>query len=964
MYFVGIDLGTTNTVVAFAPIHTPIGAQKEHNANLNANQSQIFHIEQLVAPGEVAKRPMLPSFRYHPAPGEIHASDCALPWGEQTHRIDGDLPHVIIGEWARELGAKTQGRQVVSAKSWLSHHQVDRQAAILPWGGADDKAKVSPILASASYLAYIKHAWNHEHPNAPLEKQQVVITVPASFDEDARAYTVEAAKRAGLPDIVLLEEPQAVVYDWYTRHEQHAEQQLEKVRLLIVCDVGGGTTDLSLIKVRIDKKTGLTLERIGVGDHLMLGGDNIDLALATLAEQRLGKKKLSAAQFSQVIQQSRQVKERLLSDVRIASASVTVMGGGSQLIGGALRCEFTREEVEQIALNGFMPIVPFDEPPKKRRSAVVEFGLPYAADPAISKHLAAFLMHHQNACRDALFDANAPSPATDSTPATDNTSATDNTPAIPEAILYNGGLFNNDLMCERTQELFAHWNSGHKLHKLSNTHPHLAVAFGAVAYAKARHSNTLTIGGGAARSYFMVLDNHDTQTTQTQAVSILPKGCEEEHVCEIQEKTFLLTVGQPVKFSLLTSTQDRQDALGDIIIPGDEFSALPPLIIVIPPEKAGDKGQQEVYLSCQLSAVGTIQVACVSASNPAQRWQLEFETRKTTQHMSQHVALPQGFAKADTLLTQVFGKLSKTAKKALAETPNHVPVTPKNCRRELEKVLGEREKWDGNLSRALFDILLTLKKGRRRSAAHERLWFNLAGYCLRPGFGDAADAWRIDEIWPMYHDFISFEKETQSWVEWWTFWRRIAGGLNTEQQTEVFEGITPYADPQYLKNRKVQSEAKLVSYDEMVRLMGSLERVEPEQKAETIEHFFERFTLTNEPDISWWAIARMGTRVPFYASAHFCMSKHQAETYIQKILEKELPKNAPQIFTAIMLARLSGDRARDIDSALRQKLIQQLENTNVPQAWLNMLHNVDVLDDENIELVFGESLPLGLQLSV
>ena len=945
MYFVGIDLGTTNTVVAFAPI------QK----NADANQSQIFPIEQLVAPGEVAKRPMLPSFRYHPAPGEINASDCTLPWDEQAHRIDGDLPHVIIGEWARELGAKTQGRQVVSAKSWLSHHQVDRQAAILPWGGADDQAKVSPILASASYLAYIKHAWNHEHPNAPLEKQHVVITVPASFDEDARAYTVEAAKRAGLPNIILLEEPQAVVYDWYARHEKEAEKQLEKVRLLIVCDVGGGTTDLSLIKVRTDKDAGLTLERIGVGDHLMLGGDNIDLALATLAEQRLGKKKLSAAQFSQVIQQSRQVKERLLSDVNIASASVTVMGGGSQLIGGALRCEFTREEVEQIALNGFMPIVPFDESPKKRRSAVVEFGLPYAADPAISKHLAAFLSHHQDACRDALLNANTP-----------NDHQADNTPAIPDAILYNGGLFNNELMSERTQELFAHWNSGHALHKLNNAHPHLAVAFGAVAYAKARHTNTLKIGGGAARSYFMVLDNNDTntKTTETQAVSILPKGCEEEHVCEIQEKTFLLTVGQPVKFSLLTSTQDQPYALGDIITPGHEFSALPPLIIVIPPEKAGDKGQQEVYLSCQLSAVGTIQVACVSANNPAQRWQLEFETRKATHGMSQHMALPQGFAKAETLLTQVFGKLSKTAKQALADTPNHVPVTPKNCRRELEQVLGEREKWDGHLSRALFDILLKLKKGRRRSAAHERLWFNLAGYCLRPGFGDPADAWRIDEVWPMYHDFISFEKETQSWVEWWTFWRRIAGGLNTEQQTEVFEGITPYADPQYLKNRKVQAEAKLVSYDDMVRLIGSLERVEPEQKIETIEHFFERFTLTNEPDISWWAIARMGTRAPFYASAHFCINKQKAERYIQKILENPLPKNAPQIFTAIMLARLSGDRARDIDSSLRQKLIQQLDNSHVPPAWLNMLHHVDIEDNTNIEFVFGESLPLGLQLAL
>ena len=331
-YLVGIDLGTTHTVVSYI----------RNGATLDAAERRIFEIEQLVAPGEVARRPLLPCFRYHPLAGEVAPADCQLPWGSALTPLLDDAPPALIGEWARDLGARVEGRQVVSAKSWLSHTQVDRRAAILPWEAAEGVARISPLHASASYLAYVRAAWNHAFPAAPLERQEVVVTVPASFDEEARVLTVEAAALAGLPRVHLLEEPQAVCYDWFARSGKQAAEQLGDMQLLLVCDVGGGTTDLSLIRIETDDAGELQLSRIAVGDHLMLGGDNIDLALAHLAEKRLDTgRKLSVAQLSQLIQQTRSAKERLLASDPADSVSVTLVGSGARLIGGARSCQLT-----------------------------------------------------------------------------------------------------------------------------------------------------------------------------------------------------------------------------------------------------------------------------------------------------------------------------------------------------------------------------------------------------------------------------------------------------------------------------------------------------------------------------------------------------------------------------------------------------------------------------------------------
>ncbi|MFT5085029.1 MAG: molecular chaperone DnaK (HSP70), partial [Lentisphaeria bacterium] len=642
-YLVGIDLGTTHTVVAFADVNEP----------LSADSRGIFHIEQLVAPGEVAKRPMLPSFRYHPVAGEISAHDMLLPWSSEegetgkgstntesastdaTH-LAGEIPEVVIGEWARELGSKVEGRLVSSAKSWLSHPHTDRQADILPWAAAEGVHKVSPVFASASYLHYLRCAWNHQHPHARLEHQEIVITIPASFDEGARALTVAAAKQAGLDNILLIEEPQAVCYDWYARHQRDAETSLKDIRLLLVCDVGGGTTDLSLIKIT-SNKNGLTLDRIGVGDHLMLGGDNIDLALAHIVEQRLaGNKKLSAAQLSQLSQQTCQAKERLLSADGPCQAKVTLLGSGSRLIGNAKSCLLQREEVYQLAIDGFFPLSDFAALPDKKRSAVVAFGLPYARDPAISKHLAAFITQHREACTQALQP--------------DSQTSVNGAPAkaIPDALLLNGGVFNSAAVRQRTLDLFRHWGSQNtKL--LDNHHPEHAVAYGAVAYLMARRGSGLKIGGGSARSFFLMLENsentpaeqsnNESSPTVKSGLCLLPKGSEPGAEVALTEHTFLLTVGQPVKFKVASCTGDNPYGAGDRADIDTAFVQLPPLITALrddteqPPiniANATENTQIKVSLHAVLTEVGTLQIDCIEVENKtaeARRWQLEFEVR-------------------------------------------------------------------------------------------------------------------------------------------------------------------------------------------------------------------------------------------------------------------------------------------------------------------------------------------------
>jgi len=911
-FLVGIDLGTTNTVVAYA-------AAGDAQAGIN-----LFAIEQLVAPGEVGARPLLPSLRYHPAAGELAAGDLQLPWPQQ------DVEHAVLGAFARQLGAQVPGRLVTSAKSWLSHANVDRQAPILPWGADTDVAKVSPVAASASYLAYVRAAWNHRFPQAPLEQQELVLTIPASFDEGARALTLEAARMAGLPALRLVEEPQAAFYDYLQRRRATLRADLAQTRRILVCDVGGGTTDFSLIDVAFDDDGAPQLTRSSVGNHLILGGDNMDLALAHLVETRMaagseGGMKLSAARLSQLMERCRAAKELLLSRDAPDKATVTLLGGGSRLIGGSRSADVTREEVAAMVVDGFFPKVELADTAKKGRAGIVAFGLPYAQDAAITRHLASFLQQQQG--------------------------------VLPDTLLLNGGVFRADALARRLAETLAHWR-GQPLTILHNDNPDVAVARGAVAYALARRGQAPRIGGGSPRSYFLVLGEPGKDH---RAVCILPRGSASGEEIRLTERLFALRLGRPVRFHLASSIAETgtPPRLGDIVdLSAGEYLRLPPLASVLHASDAGnDKREIAVQLATVMTEVGTLEVHCVAEADAGQRWLLEFQLRGEEETQAETSSVPPRVKEAIEKIERIFGgKAQKVETKEVRQLRQH-----------LERGLGGRESWETPLLRQLFDALMLRARGRRRSAEHERVWLNLAGYCLRPGYGDALDPWRIEQLWALFDAGVQHHKDNQVCAEWWTLWRRVAGGLSVEQQLRLLDdfAFNLQADAAQRGSRPVT----LVngSDDDMLRLGASLERIPGAYKAEVGAWLLKRLQKAGKKEEAadtntLWALARVGARQPFHGSAHEVVDSASVAEWLAVLLALDWKKVEPAAFAAAHLARMTGDRSRDIADELRATILARLKAVGAPPLWQAMVSEVTQLDEAATKRMLGEALPPGLKL--
>jgi len=923
-YLVGIDLGTSNTAVAYA----------EHSRGPGPPEIRLFEIDQLTSLGEVAPRPTLPSVRYHPAEGEIGDRDMQLPWSGSE---PAGVPRGLVGELAREMGAQVPGRQVCSAKSWLSHESVDRTAAILPWGMAEGVAKVSPVAAGASYLAHIHAAWNHRFADAPLSRQEIIVTVPASFDEGARALTQEAARLAGLPRVRLVEEPQAAFYDWLFRHRQTLADELKDTRLALVCDIGGGTTDFTLLKV--ERGDGLPrVSRIAVGDHLMLGGDNMDLGLAQVAEGRLGSGggKLGTAQLAQLVQQCRRAKEALLAAQAPDNTPVTLLGRGAGLIGGARRTQLSRQEVTHMVVDGFLPRVPIDERPQRIRSGLVAFGLPYASDPAITRHLAAFLGAHAEVARDALGDASPPSGQT----------------PVPDALLLNGGVFRSAALAERLSSVLGEWR-GAPVQVLHNDQPDLAVARGAVAYGLARQGSAPRIASGAARSFLVLLDEAEGERL---GVCLLPRGTEEGREIRLSERTFALRVGQPVKFDLASSSADTAWVPGELI-PYEEgrFHRLPPIATVLDGD-AGRGGDLPVQLVTSLTEVGTLEIHCVGVDDPTRRWRLELQVRGGPQApaalQGASDALPPRFDEAAGLIGRLYGPPSQEVEaKAI-----------KRLRTDLEKCLGPRDRWSSFLLRELYVAVWDGAGRRRRSADHERVWLNLAGFCLRPGFGYPLDDWRVKELWGVHRQGVQFIPDAQVWSEWWTLWRRVAGGLDEQAQTRLLDDLAFELQPPGSGKHKKPPGPRKQGYDDMVRLAASLERVPVERKVELGDWWLTRLRKPKEGAHTWWALGRLGVRVPQYGSAHQVVPGEVAARWLEALLGLDWKAVQPAPLAAVSIARVSGDRERDLDEDLRERVAERVAAARTPERWRQMVREPVQLDEADERLVFGESLPPGLRL--
>ncbi|MES2075508.1 MAG: Hsp70 family protein [Pseudomonadota bacterium] len=955
-YLVSIDLGTTNTVLAYSAPGAKPGKE----------QIKLFEIEQLVAPGEVAAGALLPSLRYHPAAGELAAGELQLPWRQDD--VAG-LEQVVIGQAARKLGGQVPGRLVASAKSWLSHPNVDRMAPILPWGAEAEVARVSPVAASASYLAHLRAAWNTRFPQQPLEQQQIVLTIPASFDEGARALTLEAARLAGLPALRLLEEPQAAFYDWLFRHRAKLAAELAQTRLVLVCDVGGGTTDFSLIKIElVDGEP--RISRIGVGNHLILGGDNMDLALAHLVEARLaaGEAKggaadgarLSASRLSQLTERCRAAKEQLLAADAPDKVNVTLLGAGARLIGASRSAELSRDEVEHLVVDGFLPQVDVQEQPKRGRGGIVEFGLPYAADAAITRHLAAFLQQHAGAAREAL---GLPPGAA---------------PVIPDTLLLNGGVFRADALAKRLEAVLATWR-GQPLRVLHNDNPDVAVARGGVAYALGQLGRAPTIVGGSARSYFLVLDEDARGDQPRRAICILPRGSAEGREILLAERSFALRLGRPVRFYLVSSTSQAgaEPQLGELVdLNQGDYQRLPTIATVLRAD--GDNARKEVpvQLATALTEVGTLEVHCVSTAeggDKAQRWLLQFQLREhggdagaagrgagggQADDDSEQAKLPPRFDEALEKIDRIFGGRAQQV-----ETKD-----VRQLRVQLEGLLGGRERWETPMLRQLFDALLQRAKGRRRSAEHERVWLNLAGYCLRPGFGYALDEWRIEQLWALFAPGAQHPKDSQVCAEWWTLWRRVCGGLDATAQLRLLDdfAFNVQADLQERARRPVTLIGG--SEDDMLRLGASLERIPGNYKAEIGAWMLKQLEQAAGPKADaaqakyLWGLGRVGARQPFHGSAHDVAPVETVEQWLSTILTLDWKKVEPAGFAVAHLARMTGDRSRDINPQLRAEIVRRLGAAGAPASWSAMVSEVVQLDQLSEKRMLGEALPPGLKL--
>jgi hypothetical protein len=858
---VGIDLGTTNSALAF--IDTKEAAETDFP------EIRILDVPQTVAQGRIEARRTLPSFLY---------------LGDQEY----------VGVYAREQGALVPTKSIHSAKSWLSNPEVDRTAKILPWDAQEGGRVLSPVDVSAKILKHLAEAWEAER-GSKLGEHNVVLTVPASFDEEARELTVAAAREAGIEQLTLLEEPAAAFYSWIANDLARSQKSLFDGQIVLVCDVGGGTSDFTLIRVSRENDR-VDFTRTAVGKHLLLGGDNLDLTLAWLVEAKLGKT-LSIRQRSGLRRQCSAAKERLLSDANLKSVEITVLGGGSSLVGGTLKTEITREEVLELALDGFLPGCELHDKPKDEdKSLYRELGLPLVADPAVTRHLAAFLE-----------------------------SAGD---ARPDAILFNGGFFIPETLRERVADVMEHWY-GRRPVIFENRDLDLAVAVGAAYYSYVRKTGAgLLVRGGLPRAYFIGLGDG-------RAMCLVPRGTEEGSVIEIDPGSLHLLANKPVSFQLYSSRTRTEDKSGEVV----EFSAEEreelhlhaPLNAVLRFGKAGER-LVPIKLGAKLTEVGTLEIWADSKETD-HRWRLQFELRKASA------------AKAVSRPAAVIG--DEALSNALALIPATFggdAIAPEELPAKLEQALGlGRNSWPLAAIRKLGDALIELGEGRKRSAAHEGRWLNLCGFCLRPGFGFPGDDYRIEQARRVYASGLQFPNHVQNEIEWWIFWGRVAGGLNKNQQTDVFQRLSPTLLPRAAKRPRVNPSL----LREMWRAAASLEFLPIQTKTQLGDELVARIAKDDLVDTALWCLARLGARKLFYGPINQVLPASTVSRWLEPLLKIQ---KAEDVVGA--LARRTGDSTRDLPAAtldLVRRAFPKLDLDAEPSDNLAAMNKI-----------FGEDLPSGL----
>ena len=922
-YIIGIDLGTTNSAVSYVDLAQDTPKQK----------IRIFKIPQLTGPGEITRLTVLPSFLYSPGSYDIAHESIVIPWKKEK---SGDRN--FVGAFARDHGAKVPARLVSSAKSWLCHSNVDRKARILPWGAGNEVYKVSPVQATSAYLEHIKNAWNvtmAENEENYLENQMIILTVPASFDEVARDLTVEAAEMAGYRDVTLLEEPLAAFYSWLIRHGGQWRKYVRPNELILVCDVGGGTTDFTLITLQ-ELEGSPRFERIAVGDHLILGGDNMDLALARRIEMRFSQRKMSlnTDRWKALCHQCRQAKEAILAGAE-QSHKITLMGEGSQLIAGTLAAKLDRKELEETIVDGFFPLADSGVmPQKKTRSGISEFGLPYEQEPAITRHLCWFLEQHREDVQKIL--------GRDST--------------APDLILFNGGALKPGVIQEKIRAAIRHWfgetNSEYPK-MLENPDHDLAVALGASYYGLVKIGKGVRVGCGSARAYFLGISTRDENTgviNTGQALCLVERGLDEGSHIELKDHKFEVLANQPVTFDIYSSSYRSGDRCGDLVTIDDSMTALSPLQTVVQFGKKGVSQQVPVQIEADFTEIGTLAIWCRSLISN-HRWQLQFQLREDS-------------PPSDVSDLEIFDEaiVAQALKKIENAFSNKIETGPlESLSKEIADIVERpREKWPLSLIRKLADGLLKNRSSKNISPVHESRWLNLTGFCMRPGFAEGFDVQRMAKLWKIYPEGMRFSKNPQVRSEWWILWRRVAGGLKPGHQRQFSQDLTPLMMPRKGGKIKINPQERM----EIWMALANMELLHVKDKIKWGRQLMTEISGRNVKPQLLWSLSRFGARTLLYGPIDRVVGPDEVSQWIETILKINLVNPKPVGIALAQMARKTGDRTRDVDEQLIRRIIAWMDQDKFFIDHKRYLEEMVPMEKQEMSAIFGESLPAGLVMGI
>ncbi|QDS96723.1 Chaperone protein DnaK [Roseimaritima multifibrata] len=915
-YVVGIDLGTTNCAVSFV------------DTTQDPWQVESLRVPQWVDLRQWERRDTLPSFHYEWTVEEAAGDAPRLPWQESS-------PASCVGLFARDAGGRHPGRQASSAKSWLSHDGVDRTADLLPWHGEAGVQRLSPVDVSAAYLKHLREAWDYEHPDALLADQDVVITLPASFDEVARELTVQAAKQAGLPRVYLIEEPQAAFYAWIDSQGEAWQDAVTPGQLILVCDIGGGTTDLTLIRVRAAGGGQVQFHRVAVGKHLILGGDNLDLAIAKYAESKWQadqpETKLTPSQWERLVQASRVVKETMLATERPEEYTINLPAEGARLVGGAIQISLTAAEVDQTLLDGFFPAVELNTRPEAGQSGFQEFGLPYASDPGITRHLAAFLSDHR---RSGMGD---------------DTEAADR----PDLVLFNGGVMGAPAIGQRIVDSLTRWfadESDWKPTVLDNQRLDLAVSRGAAYYGMVRRGQGIRIAANLGRSYYMQVSDHPPT-----GLCLIPGSAEAGERFVADTHPLEMQIGTPVQFPLWVSSTRLADDVGEVIpMQSGEATPLPPICTALVQKRRRKETTLRVLVEAELSEIGTVGLHCVDPVS-GQRWKLDFDIRSTLE--TDRTAHQGGGEAAGIVDSETVSQCEEQIASVFASDWKGDSQPPSRLVKALQSILEQpRAAWPPSLLRSFWQTLFDEQAGRRVSPQHESRWLNLLGYCLRPGYGVAVDDWRVAQTWRVIHNKLAFPAASSS-IESAILWRRIAGGLTPAQQEQL---VLPLNAMLRGKGVRMPTNEALENW----RLVGSLERLDIQTKIEWGRLALQmsknkKHAKLHEAMI--WTIGRLGSRQLTYGPLNTTVPRDEVARWVEQLTARKADCSSLPL-ALVQLSLPTGDRFRDLAEHDRDAVVAWLRGAGASEHYCSLVRDGGRLETDDEAAVFGETLPLGIRL--